>query len=118
MLNFFKKFFKTIIYGKEFEISKDELESLKEIKYLLDCLPSSIGKDARRLTGDEFKSVAGKLLPWHKWEQVGCPEKNLLLPPKVAKFFLEGCTLDKLDSYECVRDYGMLYGEKRRLVLI
>jgi len=112
MLNFLKK----IIHGKEFRINISRLMELKEIKTLLNSMPHYI-IDECILKGAEAQMVASKLRVQQRWTKTNIKENNIVLPKKVAEFFLKGDSLKELDSYNCVLTHGMLHGEKRRLVI-
>lgn len=108
------KFLENIIWGKKFKISIEQIKIYEDVRNTL----KSFNDVPYIIRGRDLKRIEKNLPEQYKWTSPDCSENNRTFPYRAAMFFLAGHAWEEITDYENVRDYGRLYGKKRRLIIV
>ena len=120
MFYFLKEKILNFLYGEKFEVTISEARELIDVKKALSSFPSS-SLSLTVITGDSATSAMLQLQPQQRWADNETSKKgieNCVIPDIVLQFFQKGGTLEEVDNYTAILEYGMLHGKKRRLVIL
>jgi hypothetical protein len=118
MFNYLQEYFLDHYYGEKFEISQNKINEYMEVKKSLCGFPFN-GVPSITIVGDRVNFMTAQLYPQQRYTDNRMTDKgigNIILPMAAFSFFKNHGTLEDISAYEAVKNHGMLYGQKRRLV--
>ena len=124
MINKMLEKIKDIFQGRAYYISKDELELYRNIKIALDLLPNIEDSEMVVIFDPDRQRYESLLQTQHRYRLIKAKSgmeikgTNIIIPKIVYDFINSGGNLSIIDNADCISHFGMLHGEKRRLVIV
>lgn len=108
-----------LFWRKKFKVTKSQVDEYSRAIVAKKELASGKLDDYVIITDPYIMElIKPKLLPHQLYFSPGTPKGNIVLPKILIRFFLDDTAMEHLRSYECIKNYGMLYGKERRLVVV